>query len=84
MSEQRNPNLPAFHIFCDNGNQWITSMAAGTTLKDATEYFMGKVFEAKEGMSQKVVDVKQVPDQPYQPDQHLSCFDDADYLHFLP
>ena len=70
------PNLPAFHIFCDNGIQWKTSMARGITLEDARKYFMRQKFEMAFGGV--VIDVKQLPDCPQGPNEEISCYDTAE------
>lgn len=37
-------NLPAFRIHRNDGTSFVTSMALGTTLRDAEAYYMGKTF----------------------------------------
>ncbi len=41
-------NLPAFKITYDDGDHYVTSMAAGVTLQDARDYFLGKWFVTNE------------------------------------
>lgn len=39
------PPLTAFRIYFDDGTNYATNMAAGVTLQQATDYFVGKRFE---------------------------------------
>lgn len=37
--------MPAFRIYLNNGESYVTSMAKGITLEDAEHYFLDEVIE---------------------------------------
>jgi hypothetical protein len=56
-------NLPAFRVTCDNGRSWVTSMAAGTTLQAAKDYFIGTSFEQPDESTAIAIRVEQITDE---------------------
>jgi hypothetical protein len=54
------PPLTAYRVYLDNGTNYVTSMAAGVTLKQAREYFMGQPLEQHDGSTATVTNVEAV------------------------
>lgn len=53
------PPLTAFRIFFDDGTNYATSMAAGVTLQQATDYYVGQRFEKTETTFRTAIRVEQ-------------------------
>ena len=46
MSDSEKPirNLTCYHVYFDTGTSCLTDMAAGVTLQQATDYYLGQIF----------------------------------------
>lgn len=52
--------MPSFKITLDNGDSYVTSMAAGVTFAQASDYFLGNSFTQKDESSAKVIHIEEV------------------------
>ncbi len=56
----QHPPLTAFRIYFDDGTNYATNMASGVTLQQATDYYVGKMFEKTETTFHKAIRVEQL------------------------
>jgi hypothetical protein len=54
------PPLTAFRVFLSNGTNYVTNMAAGVTLEEASRYFVGSPLEQHDGSVVTATKVEQV------------------------
>ena len=59
-TEKVYPPLTAYRVFLSNGTNYVTSMAAGVTLQQARDYFMGQPLEQPDGSTLTVTNVEAV------------------------
>lgn len=60
MAQKVFPPLTAYRVFLNNGTDYVTSMAAGVTLQQARDYFMGQPLEQSDGSTATVINVEAV------------------------
>lgn len=54
------PPLTSYRVHLDNGTSYETDMAAGVSLQDAQDYFIGQSFEQDDGSLAKGVSVEKI------------------------